>query len=169
MNLVKCENEHIYDSDKFRSCPHCSDVSMDTILSAMFGAEQGEIDTNVPEDSVQEKYERVARRKSVGMLICIKGQMIGEGFCLKEGENAIGRSSNMDIALVNEMTISRNHHASIVYDQESKSYTLYAKANKSQVQCNGVEVEDSQIIKDRDVIEIGACELVLITAGDVWK
>ena len=32
MNLVRCENGHFYDSERFQTCPHCNQGSVSTIL-----------------------------------------------------------------------------------------------------------------------------------------
>ncbi len=168
MNLVKCENGHIYDGDKFRSCPHCSNV----IPALMFAQEpegaQGEIDTDIPEERQQEHYERIGRRKTMGMLICTKGKMRGAGFLLKAGENVIGRASNMDVALINEITVSRKHHTTIWCEEESGSFFLDGVDGKAGVFCNGVVVKDRCVLHDRDRITIGDCQLAFVEAGDVW-
>ncbi|MDD5948905.1 MAG: FHA domain-containing protein [Lachnospiraceae bacterium] len=168
MNLTKCENDHIYDGDKFRSCPHCSNIVVEPILAAVFGEEQGEIDTNIPEERQQEHYERIGRRKTMGMLICIQGQMKGAGFLLKMGENVIGRASNMDVALVNEITISRKQHTTIWCEEESGKFFLDGVDGKAEVLCNGTVVKDRCALHDRDRITIGDCQLVFVEAGDVW-
>lgn len=168
MNLIKCENKHIYDGDKFRSCPHCSSIVMAPVPSAVTLEEQSEIDTNIPDLSQQEYYERSIWRKTVGMLICTEGNMRGAGFLLKEGENVIGRASNMDVALVREVSISRKHHATIWYEEESGEYYLEKTKNKSEVLCNQTSVTGRVTLQDRDKISIGDCCLVFIKAGDVW-
>lgn len=168
MNLVKCINNHIYDGNKFRSCPHCSGIEAGPFLSAVFGADQSDVDTNIPEQSQQEHYERISRRKTVGMLVCTQGNMLGAGFLLKTGENVIGRASNMDVALVQEVSVSRNHHATIWYEEEEGQYYLEKTEGKSKVLCNRNVVTGRTCLKDRDEIVIGDCHLIFIKAGDIW-
>lgn len=168
MKLIKCENNHIYDGNKFRSCPHCSGIVADPLLAAVFGAEQSDVDTNIPEPSQQEHYERISRRKTVGMLICTRGNMVGAGFLLKTGENVIGRAANMDVALVGEITVSRNRQMTIWYTEEDKQYYLDVAKGKSEVLCNQKVVTDRICLEDRDEIVIGDCHLIFIKAGDVW-
>lgn len=170
MHLLKCENGHIYDSDKFRSCPHCSTVHMEFAATTDdVGDSQALVETEIPEASLQAEYEKISRRKTVGMLICIEGKMQGEGFLLHEGENVIGRASNMDVALVKEVTISRKSHASISYSLSDNQYVLTVTEGKKNVYINEVLVEDAILIKHRDELMIGDCKLIFIEAGTIWQ
>lgn len=168
MHLLKCEQGHIYDADKFRSCPHCSKIDIDLAVADTFGENQADVDTEIPPGEQLEEYERINIRKTVGMLVCVKGQMIGAGFLLREGENDIGRASNMDVALVREVTIPRKCSASICYN-ENREYILKVRKDKGEVFCNGKLVESECVLKDRDELELGECKLVLIEAGSIWK
>lgn len=170
MHLLKCENGHIYDTDKFRSCPHC--FSIPTEYAAMCeGAleNQSEVDTEIPEEKLRSQYEKLCRRKVVGMLVCVEGDMQGEGFLLREGENVIGRASNMDVALTQESTVSRKHHASIVCDVKEWSYTLTVKDAKKGVLVNGQGVEQAIALKNHDQLQLGDCKLIFVEAGEIWK
>lgn len=170
MHLLKCENGHIYDSDKFRSCPHCSTVHMEFAATVDdIGDNQADVDTEIPEASMQMEYEKISRRKVVGMLICKEGEMQGEGFLIREGENAIGRASNMDVALVKEVTISRKHHATIRYQLEKGNCILSVNAEKNDVYINGKKVENEMIIGNYDELMIGDCKLIFIEAGMIWQ
>ena len=168
MHLLKCQQGHVYDEDKFRSCPHCSRVDMDIIVGDTFGMNQTDVDTKIPKEANLDEYSRIGMRKVVGMLICTEGHMQGSGFLLKEGENDIGRASNMDVALIRETTISRKIHAVISYG-EDKKYVLHPGEDNAEVFCNGRPVKKKRALKDRDVIQLGDCRLVLIEAGDIWQ
>ncbi len=168
MHLMKCENGHIYDRDKFRSCPHCSNIVLEATMMDMAAYSQMEMDTEIPESSLQEDYERIGRRKTVGMLICVSGVMQGDGFMLKEGENDIGRASNMDVALTQEVSISRKKHATIYYDEQNIEFTLKTVNDRNGVLCNGVPVRERKL-QDRDELTIGKCKLVFVEAGSIWK
>lgn len=168
MHLLKCGQGHIYDADKFRSCPHCSKIDIDIAVADTFGENQADVDTEIPEGERLEEYEQIGIRKTVGMLVCVKGQMMGAGFLLMEGENDIGRASNMDVALVREVTISRKYNASICYNEKGE-YILKVGKDKGEVFCNGKLVESECVLKDRDELELGECRLVLIEAGSIWQ
>ena len=166
MYLLKCEQGHIYDADKFRSCPHCSRIDMSMAVADTFGKDQANVETKIPKGDQLTEYEQISFRKTVGMLVCVKGQMKGAGFLLREGENDIGRASNMDVALVREVTISRKSSVSICYNEKGE-YILRVAEGK--VFCNGKLVKSEMVLNDRDVLELGKCKLVLIEAGSIWK
>ncbi|MBO5469881.1 MAG: hypothetical protein J6A03_09130 [Lachnospiraceae bacterium] len=54
MHLIKCENEHIYDKDKFRSCPHCSKIRIEVRQPDTYGFGQKDVETATPEKGDQE-------------------------------------------------------------------------------------------------------------------
>ena len=54
MHLMKCENGHIYDKDKFRSCPQCSNIVLEAAIMDRTAYSQADTDTEVPESSLQE-------------------------------------------------------------------------------------------------------------------
>lgn len=167
MQLIKCDSGHIYDKDKFRSCPHCSNIVLETTLMDITTGSQEQADTEIPELSLQNNYERISRRKTVGMLLCTQGDMKGDGFFLKEGENVIGRASNMDVALTQEVSISRKKHAVIYYDDNDLSFTLKVINTKTEVFCNGKSVTECTL-KNNDELVIGQCKLVFINVANLW-
>ncbi len=167
MHLIKCDNGHIYDTDKFRSCPHCSNIVLENMMFNMAALPQNEADTEIPESSVQDNYERIGRRKTVGMLVCTEGDMQGEGFFLKEGENVIGRASNMDVALTQEVSISRKKHAVIYYDDSDASFTLQVLNDKTNVLCNEAAITECKL-QNYDELTIGRCKLVFVSVANIW-
>ena len=58
----------------------------------------------------------------VGWLVCVIGEYVGECFNLKAGQNFIGRSLSMDVALINEKSVSREFHAGIIFDPNAKQF-----------------------------------------------
>lgn len=105
----------------------------------------------------------------MGMLICIEGRMQGDAFLLKEGDNIIGRGSNMDVALTMEETISRQSHATIDYDEKKRVFTLSYDKERNDVLVNGRRPKPGRTLADRDKIQLGECKLILIEAGDIWE
>jgi hypothetical protein len=49
MKLTKCENNHFYDADKFRLCPHCTHTPKEEHTSDLYGKTQDNVDTQVPD------------------------------------------------------------------------------------------------------------------------
>ena len=165
MNLIKCENNHFYDSEKFLSCPHCANKVAEPTVRDILGEEQKAVCTDPPEMYTALDPSKITTKKTVGWLVCISGTVSGESFCLREGENHIGRTANMDIALLYEPTISRKTHAVITYKPEQNSCILYPK-NSAQTFCNGRVVKTKRTLKNWDVITLGTCTLVFIAFCD---
>lgn len=160
MNLIKCEKNHFYDAEKFPSCPHCSNEQAGIKAEKLLGQNQHDINTAKPQDA-QYPDNTPTRRKTVGWLVCISGTVLGESFCLREGENHIGRAANMDIALLYEPTVSRKTHAIIVYEPNQQSCIFYPQQS-SQTLCNGHTVQNKRILKNQDILTFGTCTFIYI-------
>ena len=170
MHLTKCELGHIYDTEKFRSCPHCYSANMtQEDEEDALGAFQADKSTEQASMEETRQFYVLHRRKTVGMLVCIEGQMKGDAFLLKEGDNIIGRGSNMDVALTMEETISRQRHATIDYDETEGVFTLSYDTERNDVLVNGRKAKSGRTLADRDKIQLGECKLILIEAGDIWE
>lgn len=162
MNLIKCENGHFYDSDKFLSCPHCANQIAETEDRNISCANQNRIDTETPDSQNREYNEKMILGKTVGWLVCIEGAVPGESFILREGENCIGRTANMDIALLYEPTVSREKHAIITYDSLQNHCILHSPAHADRTHCNGRSLTSARILRDRDIITLGDCSLLFV-------
>ena len=163
MNMIKCEKEHIYDADKFDSCPHCANIKAGVNIPDMLGKEQSEIGTLIPAEEKKNNYRMRLSRNTVGWLVCTSGTMKGESFVLREGENAIGRAQHMDVVLSEEPTVSRNKHAVIVYE---KPFVYRLERTSDHVLHNGKSCQSSQTLSSRDRIQLGDCELIFIPLCD---
>lgn len=168
MQLTKCENGHIYNAEKFRSCPHCSKLNLaGQDPSDTFGRNQADIETALAELAATSEVGSIINKRVVGMLVVVEGDMIGSGFLLKEGSNSIGRSSNMDVPLTKEPTVSRKVHAAI--DFEDGSFILNCMDEEKQVFLNEQLIDGTKKLKDKDIIRLGDCCLTFIEAGSIWK
>ena len=98
----------------------------------------------------------------VGWLVCIKGSYRGESFKLKSGRNFIGRAANMDIVLGADQSVSRLHHAAVVYDPKSRAFIVAAGDARELCYLNGDVVVTSQRLQAYDVLTLGNTELMLI-------
>lgn len=165
MNLIKCENEHYYDSDKFYSCPHCTNELANVKVTDILGKNQKKIDTVIPDKAVLKDYKKIGHRRVTGWLVCIKGEMQGESFTLYEGINHIGRAPHMDIALFREPTVSRENHAVITYDNKANHFLLSIEPDEAApVSYNNTLVKKSlsQIMSSHDILMLGECQLCFI-------
>lgn len=162
MNLTKCKSNHFYDSDKFPSCPHCANQVAGVQIEDILGKNQNQVPTAMPHSGNLQEYHRLTYGKTVGWLVCIEGTMIGESFCLREGDNFIGRAANMDVALIYETTVSREKHAVISYDPEKNVCVLYSPNHQEQTFCNAKKVKTKRTLKNRDVITLGNCSFIFV-------
>ena len=100
---------------------------------------------------------------AVGWLSFVKGEYIGTSFSLKKGENTIGRSLNMDVALTQELTVSRNRHTAITYETRTRKFILEPSGEgKNPIYLNGEEVTEPCILSSYDRIQIGDSRCVFI-------
>ena len=169
MNLVKCDNEHFYDSDKFDSCPHCENLKANVKTSDLLGRNQKKVETVIPDEACLKNYQKIGHRKVTGWLVCIEGEMKGDSFSLFEGLNHIGRAANMDVALFKEPTVSRENHALLVYQKDTNSFTLTAGADvESPILHNNNQIkkEDTCLLSAHDILTLGECKLCFIPFCD---
>lgn len=162
MKIVRCENDHLYDSEKFFSCPHCANQIAGATTEDILGRNQNQINTAIPPSLNKRDYQKIVHGKTVGWLVCIEGTMLGESFVLREGDNYIGRAANMDIALIYEPTVSREKHAIITYDSSHNSCVLFSPEHCDQTFCNNKKVKTKKTLKNRDIISLGDCSFYYI-------
>jgi hypothetical protein len=163
MKLTKCENNHFYDADKFRLCPHCTHTPKEEHTSDLYGKTQDNVDTQVPDKQALLQYKMSNSQNTVGWLVCIEGPMRGESYPLYEGINHIGRESHMDVALYQSREILPEDHALITYEAENYRFTLTPTfLQYANVLLNGVIIVDSNPLKNYDTILLGDCTLQFI-------
>lgn len=96
----------------------------------------------------------------VGWLVCVEGEYQGEGFALKAGRNLIGRSMKMDIALVKESGVSRECHASLIYEPKNKVFMIQPGDVRGLTYLNDELLLMPKEIKDFDILQLGNCKLL---------
>lgn len=166
MNLIKCKNNHFYDSEKFLSCPHCANRVAESDIEDILGKGQNHIRTIPPDEEADRNHVEKVLGKTVGWLVCIDGVMLGESFTLREGDNCIGRAANMDVALLHEPTVSRDRHAIITYDSFRNSFVLHSPEHIRQVLYNSKNIKSRKTLKSHDIITLGNCSLLFVPLCD---
>lgn len=183
MNLIKCNNNHYYDADKFPTCPYCSDMQSG-FSQTMPANEQSDIGPTQPETEVTTTttqntvpptvldtdiqktvgfYEEdMGLEPVVGWLVCIEGNLIGKDFRLTSGRNFIGRGSDMDVVLEGDPSVSRTAHAIVVYEPKENVYLIQPGASKELSYLNDSVVLESKVIAPNDVITVGATKLLFV-------
>lgn len=162
MNLIKCKNNHFYDSEKFLSCPHCANKVAEPTIKDILGEEQSAVCTDPPEMRPSFDSSNATTKKTVGWLVCISGNMLGESFILREGDNRIGRATSMDICLSYEPTVSRDRHAIITYNSARNAFVLHSSEHEEQILCNHKKIKNRKTIKNHDIITLGDCSLLFV-------
>ena len=183
MNLIKCNNNHYYDADKFPACTYCS-AMQSGFSQTMPANEQSDIGPTQPETEVTTTttqntvpptvldtdiqktvgfYEEdMGLEPVVGWLVCIEGNLIGKDFRLTSGRNFIGRGSDMDVVLEGDPSVSRTAHAIVVYEPKENVYLIQPGASKELSYLNDSVVLESKVIAPNDVVTVGATKLLFV-------
>ncbi|MEM7642158.1 MAG: FHA domain-containing protein [Pseudomonadota bacterium] len=103
-------------------------------------------------------------RFPVGWLVVRRGPGRGHGFALTSGMAQIGRGDDQAIQLdFGDTAISRDNHAAIVYDAQSRSFLLGHGGKANIVRLNDRPVLSNETLSDGDEITIGETTLLLRT------
>lgn len=172
MKLIKCRNGHLYDKEVHSFCPHCKKnyKPTDSTRSIMAISKENFNDRNphnkLLESINQEKIKALKKNNkkvTKAVLKCILGNNIGDVYCIREGENSIGRNSNNDICINNDLLVSRAQHAFVCANK--KNYEIKAGNSKGFFYVNGKVVLLSENLKNGDIVKIGKSELIFYTKG----
>ena len=110
--------------------------------------------------------EKIGREPVVGWLVCVEGPHKGADFRLKTGKNFICRATNMDAALTDDKSVSRDKHAIVLY--EPKKHTFLVQPGEARELCylNDDVVLSAQALKRNDVISVGDSKLMFFPCCD---
>ena len=98
----------------------------------------------------------------VGWLVALGGEHIGTDFRLKTGKNFIGRSAQMDIALTDDKSVSRERHAIVVYDPKSNMYLVQPGESSSLAYHNNNLLLTPEKLEAYDMVTVGDVNLLFI-------
>lgn len=186
MNLTRCENGHYYDADAYVTCPHCQgmdegdrptvalteDRRTEAIPPVILTPPTSNPLVTVPLSDDQktvryyEEAENIAVEPVVGWMVCVEGMHIGEDYKLKAGKNFIGRSEKMDIILRDDNTVSRERHATVIYEPKSRTFIAQPGDSRELFYLNDEVVLVNEKMKAKDVLTIGKTKLMLIPCCD---
>jgi len=96
----------------------------------------------------------------VGWLVSLNGEYKGTGFPLKDGYNNIGRSITMDVALVKELTVSRDKHAILTFEPRKKEFFLQTGSGNNLIYINDEVLMVPTKLNDQDIIQLGNCKFL---------
>lgn len=107
----------------------------------------------------------------VGWLVCVEGPERGRDYRLHQGFNRIGRDYQMDVAVMEDPSISREPNCSVVYDDRNNKF--YAvQQNGAIAYLNGELLQGAQQLQTGDMIKIGNSALEFVAfcrEGRVWE
>lgn len=98
----------------------------------------------------------------VGWLVALGGAHLGTDFRLKVGKNFIGRSPQMDVALTEDKSVSRDRHAIVVYEPKEHLYLVQPGEASTLVYRNEQVVLNPVKLEAYDVITVGDVNLLFI-------
>ena len=96
----------------------------------------------------------------VGWLVCVEGKNLGQDFKLKSGRNFIGRSSELDINIADDDSVSRGKHAIVVFEPRGREFIIQAGETKELCYLNENAVLEPKVLKLGDVITVGNTKLM---------
>ena len=185
MTQARCKNGHIYDSEIYGSvCPYC-DHTGNTINFNEDGeyhfksvakekiTPQEQIGKTAPPPGYMEKQEELKKTTSVfskekgndpvvAWIVCINGSEKGKDYRLIPKTNTIGRSSENDIWIKGDDTITRNAHAKIDYDVLNNNFYLLPANNDNTIYVNNAPLYSPQMLKPYDVLRFGQSEFSFV-------
>lgn len=92
----------------------------------------------------------------VGWIVVTDGPGRGEGFALFAGMSQIGRGDDQAVQLdFGDNSISRTNHAAIVYDPETREFTLGHGGKSNIVRLNDKPLISNETLSTGDVMRIG--------------
>ncbi|MBO5303944.1 MAG: FHA domain-containing protein [Lachnospiraceae bacterium] len=98
----------------------------------------------------------------VGWVIALNGEHVGTDFRLKVGKNFIGRGAQMDIALTEDKSVSRDKHAIVVYEPKAHLYLMQPGESSSLVYKNDELVLSPVNLAPYDRITVGDVDLLFM-------
>lgn len=193
MNLQKCKNGHFYDGDLYTSCPHCGSQELEpnktVALTPPVGDEEdktmalssaltepetenlaggGKTENDIKTISIfqDDRVETKDMTPTVGWLVCTNGKYFGRDFPLKSGRNFIGRARNMDICLEGEMSVSRERHATVIYEPRQNIFLVQPGDARELFYLDEQVVLSAKEIKKNGVLQVGEVTMMLIPCCD---
>jgi hypothetical protein len=156
------------------------DLSLGEELGAIIGQSAGSAISNMPEMDTTEDGDKTISFGFFGMtdtqpvtgwLVCTTGTERGKDYRLHTGKNFVGRSTSMDVVLIDDKTISREKHCSVVH--EPKENVFYVSPENGNVTYVNDKIIDKPVaIQEGDEITIGDTKLVFIPfckEGRLWE
>ena len=180
MAIIECPQGHLYDPGIYPSCPYCGgnstviDFSRPSNRTAAPTGYGSGVNKTVAPESYRKKQEQenktvgVFRRSFndiepvVGWLACASGPEKGKSYELYAKINTIGRSSENDVCIKGDATISRKSHARLAYDPRHNDFRLIPDESTNNIYLHDEPVYAPARLAAYDMVEVGECRLVFV-------
>lgn len=106
-----------------------------------------------------------------GWIVCVEGPERGRDYKLHQGFNRLGRDYRMDIAVMEDQSISREAAFAIVYDDRSNRFFAVQQPGGN-AYLNGTALTGAVELKSRDILRTGNSEFEFIAfcrEGRTWN
>lgn len=144
--------------DSWTICPYCQKTGYQTP-----GAPGGAVKTRLESEAAPAPPAGAAGRKTVllsdkrkppvvGWFVALNGELKGEDFRIRDGQNIIGSAPDADIVLHDSAVSSK--HASLRYKDQKFFITDLDSTNGTFVN-EGTEPVAREELKDNDIVRIG--------------
>ena len=172
MANIRCvAGEHIYDDGKHSECPYCRKTS----LKGKPSGDSTDFDLEPEEHtnaSIGSNPTRVVWKQDqhsedqppvVGWLVVTAGPGRGSDLRIIPGINRIGRDHSMNLRLdFGDEGISRNEHASVIYDHLNKVFYIKHGSGQNPTYLNRKIVMEHKQLKVHDRILLSSTELLFV-------
>ena len=160
--MMKCPNGHFYDASLTPQCPYCTPGIQNQQVGVTVPVRHNQ--TAVSNDGVTVAVirKKIGIDPVVGWLVCVEGAERGKDYRLHSDNNYVGRDPSMDVCIQGDDTISRERHALVTYDFETKTFYLTPKDGRSNPRVNGKPVMTTVELQAYDRIQLGQTTLLLL-------
>lgn len=185
MGIQKCQKGHFYDNEKYDFCPICDEeksapdtapikekksrFSLFEKTVAKFSKSEAEESVTVAYNNAPVTDEQLTVAKYMldeqgspvsGWIVCIEGREKGKSFEIRQGTNYVGRNTDMDIAFLNEPTITREKHFSLVF--EPNKAETFIKSENGAVYLGEDFVDGVRKLEENDIISAGDLKFIFV-------
>lgn len=98
----------------------------------------------------------------VGWFACVDGPDRGKSYELFAKINAVGRSTENDVVIAGDATISRKSHIRVAYDPKHNDFRLIPDESTNNVYLNDEAIYTPRPLTAFDLIELGQTKLVFV-------
>jgi len=182
--MKRCDNGHYYDPKKHAAgCPYCGAaielpgggrsirigvpvaVAVGDARTVPYGMRPPASGAGLADDAITQVRSpggTTAIDPVCGWFVAVHGPEKGRDYRIRSENNTIGRSKEMYICISGDDSISRERHASIVFDPQQNGFHLSPGEGRGLVYVNGEVLLAHRKLQPYDRIQIGKTKLVFV-------